>query len=148
LEWDRGVVALALVQPLHGITFAAFHLAAMRLIAVIVPAHLAATGQAIYALGAAGMSALLVLAAGFLYARFGAEGFFAIALLSLAALPLARGLRVGRSNKTRLAESSNIHNSAMFVVCSIPQHSITFVVLTWLRMVRVAYGHSIAGFKN
>ena len=42
------VVALALIQPLHGITFALLHLACMRLLARIVPDHLAATAQAIY----------------------------------------------------------------------------------------------------
>lgn len=37
------VLALALVQPLHGLTFAALHLACMRLLAAIVPRRLAAT---------------------------------------------------------------------------------------------------------
>ena len=86
-------LALALVQPLHGLTFAALHLACMRLIAAIVPQHLAATGQAMYALGAGATTALLTLAAGGLYARLGAQGFLVMALLCAAAPPLTLRLR-------------------------------------------------------
>src|SRR5262245_7580202 len=42
------VMALALIQPLHGFTFALLHLAAMRILARTVPPGLAATAQAIY----------------------------------------------------------------------------------------------------
>ena len=85
--------ALALVQPLHGITFAALHLACMRLIAAIVPERLGATAQALYALGATVTTALLTVVAGWLYGRIGAQGFLVMALLSAAAAPLARRLR-------------------------------------------------------
>jgi PPP family 3-phenylpropionic acid transporter len=87
------VIALAMVQPLHGLTFAALHLACMRVIAAIVPQHLAATAQAMYALGAAATTALLTLASGRLYARLGADGFLVMALLCAAAAPLTLGLR-------------------------------------------------------
>ena len=87
------VIALAMVQPLHGLTFAALHLACMRVIAAIVPQHLAATAQAMYALGAAATTALLTLASGRLYARLGADGFLVMALLCAAATPLTLGLR-------------------------------------------------------
>jgi PPP family 3-phenylpropionic acid transporter len=90
------VIALALVQPLHGLTFAALHLACMRLIAVIVPPHLATTAQALYALGAGATTALLTVASGGLYARLGSRGFLVMALLCAAAVPLTRGLRRGR----------------------------------------------------
>jgi len=90
------VLALALVQPLHGLTFAALHLACMRLLAAIVPLHLAATAQALYALAAAATTALLILASGTLYASLGAQGFLVMALLCAAALPLTWGLRSGR----------------------------------------------------
>jgi PPP family 3-phenylpropionic acid transporter len=90
------VIALALVQPLHGLTFAALHLACMRLIAVIVPPHLAATAQALYALGAGATTALLTVASGGLYARLGSRGFLVMALLCAAAVPLTFGLRRGR----------------------------------------------------
>jgi PPP family 3-phenylpropionic acid transporter len=82
------VLALAMVQPLHGLTFAALHLACMRLIAAIVPPHLAATAQAMYAVGAGGTTALLTLASGRLYASLGAGGFLVMALLCAAAVPL------------------------------------------------------------
>jgi PPP family 3-phenylpropionic acid transporter len=90
---STSVMTLALVQPLHGLTFAALHLACMRIIAAIVPQHLAATAQAIYALAAGATTALLTVASGTLYAAFGAQGFLVMALLCAAALPLTRGLR-------------------------------------------------------
>lgn len=96
MAWTTEVTALALVQPLHGLTFAALHLACMRLIAVSVPPHLAATAQAMYALGAGVTTALLTLASGQLYASFGPRGFLLMALLCAVVPPLARGLRPAR----------------------------------------------------
>jgi MFS transporter, PPP family, 3-phenylpropionic acid transporter len=87
------VAVLALIQPLHGLTFAALHLACMRLIAATVPRHLAATAQALYAFGAAAATALLTMASGWLYARLGAEAFLAMALLAAAAVPFTWRLR-------------------------------------------------------
>ena len=81
--------ALAVVQPLHGLTFAALHLACMRVIGATVPPGLAATAQATYAVGAAGASAALTLASGALYARLGPQAFFVMALLCALAIPLA-----------------------------------------------------------
>jgi len=88
------VVALALMQPLHGLTFALFHLACMRLLAGMVPPGLAATAQAIYgtlAVGAA--TAALMLLSGLIYARLGPHGFWIMAALCAAALPLTFRLR-------------------------------------------------------
>ena len=65
----------------------------MRLMGAAVPQHLAATGQAIYALGPGLVTALLTLSSGLLYARLGASGFLLMALLSALALPLCSGLR-------------------------------------------------------
>jgi hypothetical protein len=48
------LVALGLVQPLHGFTFALFHLAAMRIIGDTVSRDFAATAQAVYGLVAVG----------------------------------------------------------------------------------------------
>lgn len=88
------VLAAALVQPLHGLTFALLHLACMRLIARLVPAGLEGTAQAAYAtLGVGVASALLAAASGLLYARFGPAAFWAMALLSAAAVPLGLKLR-------------------------------------------------------
>lgn len=84
---------LALVQPLHGLTFALLHLAGMRILTQSVPPQLAATGQAIYALAAGVATALLTLAAGVLYARYNAGAFFVMSALCLLALPLTLGLQ-------------------------------------------------------
>ena len=72
----------------------------MRLMGEAVPRRLAATGQALYALGPGLLTALLTLSSGVLYARLGASGFLLMALLSAFALPLCAGLRipVGRSD--------------------------------------------------
>ena len=88
------VIALALVQPLHGITFALLHLACMRLIARTVPEGLEGTAQAIYGtLGIGATIALLTLVSGALYARLGAQGFWIMAALCALALPLTWKLR-------------------------------------------------------
>ncbi len=88
------VPAMALVEPLHGLTFALLHLACMRLMVRLVPAHLAATAQAFYGTVAVGaMTAALTLASGPLYGRFGASAFWLMAALCACALALARGLR-------------------------------------------------------
>jgi MFS transporter, PPP family, 3-phenylpropionic acid transporter len=84
---------LALVQPLHGLTFALLHLAGMRILTQSVPPQLAATGQAIYALAAGAATALLTLAAGVLYARYNAGAFFVMSALCLLSLPLTPGLQ-------------------------------------------------------
>jgi MFS transporter, PPP family, 3-phenylpropionic acid transporter len=89
------VTALALVQPLHGLTFAALHLACMRVIPAVVPPGLAATAQAMYALGPGAATAVLTLASGRLYARLDGQAFLVMAVLCAAATPLALGARVG-----------------------------------------------------
>ena len=86
--------AVALVQPLHGLTFALQHLAAMRLLALIVPPRLAATALTLYGTVAVGAAtALLTLASGALYGRFGAAAFWAMGALCAAAIPVAWRLR-------------------------------------------------------
>jgi PPP family 3-phenylpropionic acid transporter len=92
------VMALALVQPLHGITFALLHLACMRLIARIVPQGLEGTAQAIYGtVGIGAAVALLTFVSGALYSRLGAQGFWVMAALCALALPITWRLREGRS---------------------------------------------------
>ena len=91
------VLALALVQPLHGLTFALLHLACMRLIAGLVPPGLEGTAQALYGtVGIGGATALLTVASGTLYASIGAQGFWVMAALCAIALPLTLLLRHGR----------------------------------------------------
>lgn len=81
---------IGLVEPLHGVTFALLHLAAMRIIAEIVPVDLATSAQAFYGTVAAGAcTALVTLASGPLYGRFGGEAFLAMSGLCALALPLA-----------------------------------------------------------
>src|SRR5882724_2866599 len=88
------VIALALVRPLHGVTFALLHLACMRLLARIVPQGLEGTAQAIYdTIGIGAASALLTFISGALYGRLGAQGFWIMAALCALAFPLTRKLR-------------------------------------------------------
>ena len=90
------VIALGLVQPLHGITFALLHLACMRLISRIVPQGLEGTAQAIYGtVGIGAATALLTFVSGALYERLGAQGFWVMASLCALALPLTWKLREG-----------------------------------------------------
>ncbi len=86
---------MALVEPLHGLTFALLHLACMEVIGRVVPAELAATAQAFYATVAMGaMQAAVTLASGPLYGRFGAGAFWPMALMCAAAIPVALGVRL------------------------------------------------------
>jgi MFS transporter, PPP family, 3-phenylpropionic acid transporter len=86
--------ALVAIQPLHGLTFALLHLTCMRLLAECVPERLAATALTVYGtVGIGAPTALLILASGPLYAHFGAHGFWVMAALCVAALPVARTLR-------------------------------------------------------
>jgi MFS transporter, PPP family, 3-phenylpropionic acid transporter len=91
---SAAVLALALVQPLHGLTFALLHLACMRLLAQIVPPGLEGTAQALYGtVGIGAATACLTLVSGALYARMGAHGFWGMAVLCVLAVPLTWQLR-------------------------------------------------------
>jgi PPP family 3-phenylpropionic acid transporter len=88
------VTALAAIEPLHGLTFALFHLGCMRIIADTVPPDLAGTAQVLYGtVGIGCATALLTMVSGWLFARFGPAGFWAMALLSAAALPVIWSLQ-------------------------------------------------------
>jgi len=101
LRWSAmattaSVPILAVVQPLHGFTFALLHLAAMHLIVKVVPERLAATAQTLYGtLGLGVASAVLTALGGLLYGALGAGSFWAMAILCITALPLAVGLNSG-----------------------------------------------------
>jgi PPP family 3-phenylpropionic acid transporter len=87
------VMALGFIQPLHGITFALLHLAAMRVLSLRVPQELAATAQALYGTVGIGLaSAALTILSGWLYGRFGGASFYLMALFCAAAIPVAAGL--------------------------------------------------------
>jgi PPP family 3-phenylpropionic acid transporter len=80
---------LAVVQILHAATFAMQHLSAMLLLSRFVPMERAATAQALHsALGYGAPSGLMMLASGWLYARYGGLVFLAMAAAGGAALPL------------------------------------------------------------
>jgi PPP family 3-phenylpropionic acid transporter len=82
--------AMAIVEPLHGLTFAMLHLACMGMIARVIPPRLAATAQALYATVAMGATAALVTAvSGPLYGTFGAASFWTMALMCALSVPLA-----------------------------------------------------------
>ena len=83
------VLAISIIQPLHGFTFALLHLASMRMMQALVPVRLAGTGQSIYAFGSGCLTAVLTLLSGILYARLGGAAFFSMAILCVVALPLA-----------------------------------------------------------
>ena len=87
------LTAIALIQPLHGVTFALLHLACMRLLAICVPPQLAATAQALYGtVGVGAATAILIVASGWLYSSLGAYAFLVMSGLCLAALPVAFSL--------------------------------------------------------
>lgn len=87
-----------LLQPLHGLTFAALHLATMRLLTEATPPHLAVTAFGMHAsLGPGLAGVVLMLAAGPLYGSFGAGGFWAMAALCAIALPAAATLVPGEA---------------------------------------------------
>jgi MFS transporter, PPP family, 3-phenylpropionic acid transporter len=83
------VLLLAILQPLHGLTFALLHLTCMRSMAVHIPTHLSATAQAIYAFAAGLVTAALTFLSGFLYGWFGGASFLLMAVLCAIALTFA-----------------------------------------------------------
>jgi PPP family 3-phenylpropionic acid transporter len=92
------VWALALIQPLHGVTFALLHLACMRLLGEHVPAQLAATAQAIYGtFGVGAVSAALTITSGWAYGVLGSGAFVMMAGICLASLPVALSIRSAMS---------------------------------------------------
>ena len=81
------------MQLLHAATFAMQHLSAMLVLSRAVPPERAATAQALHsALGYGAPGGLLMLLAGFLYARFGGMAFLAMAAIGGSALVLVRPL--------------------------------------------------------
>ena len=86
---------MAVVEPLHGLTFALLHLACMDMIGHVVPTRLAATAQAFYGTIAMGAtSAAITLLSGQLYGHLGASAFWIMAAMCALALPVARGVRL------------------------------------------------------
>jgi PPP family 3-phenylpropionic acid transporter len=85
---------LAAIEPLHGATFALLHLAAMRVIAGVIPLRLAASAQTVYGtVGAGAAVAILTFASGVLYEHLGGASFWVMAALCAAAIPIAMRVR-------------------------------------------------------
>ena len=92
---------LAAIQTLHGLSFALLHLACLGLIERAVPPTARATALTLYGtvgLGLAGAAATL--ASGPLFSAFHGRAFWAMAGLSLAAVPLALRLRAEPARTT------------------------------------------------
>jgi PPP family 3-phenylpropionic acid transporter len=89
MGFTNSILLLALLQPLHGFTFALLHLACMRVIGNVVPSGVAATAQALYAFGAGLVTAALTSLSGTLYAGYGGLAFLSMAALCVIALPFA-----------------------------------------------------------
>jgi MFS transporter, PPP family, 3-phenylpropionic acid transporter len=100
------VTILALIEPLHGLSFALFHLGCMRIIADTVPGSLAGMAQAFYGtVGIGGATALSTILSGWLFARFGPAGFWGIALLCCVAFPIIWSLHMALSQGLRRSTS-------------------------------------------
>jgi PPP family 3-phenylpropionic acid transporter len=85
--------AMALIQPLHGITFALLHLGCMQRLAESVPPRLAATALTVYGtLGIGAATAIVTVASGSLYGAVGPSAFWVMAALCAVTLPIARRL--------------------------------------------------------
>ena len=103
LRWGTAALTaafpvMAVVEPLHGLTFALLHLACMDVIGAAVPKPLAATAQAFYATVAMGAAtAAVTLLAGPLYGGLGPGAFWVMAALCALALPFARALAPART---------------------------------------------------
>jgi MFS transporter, PPP family, 3-phenylpropionic acid transporter len=105
------IVPLALVEPLHGLSFAVLHLAAMRLIASRVPSHLGASAQALYGTFAVGLSTtLLTFVSGSLYLSLGGSAFCIMALLCAAAIPIAREMATPQCPQTSAHQGTSVDN--------------------------------------
>jgi PPP family 3-phenylpropionic acid transporter len=89
MGFTNSILVLAILQPLHGLTFALLHLACMRVIGNVVPPGVAATAQALYAFGAGLVTAALTSFSGTLYATYGGPAFLSMAALCVIALPFA-----------------------------------------------------------
>jgi MFS_1 like family len=85
--------AMALVEPLHGLTFALLHLACMQMLSVVVPPALAATAQGTYGGVAVGtMTAVMTLVSAH-FTVLSDRKHSVMALLCAAALPIAFAMR-------------------------------------------------------
>ncbi len=96
---------LLLLQSLHGISFAATHLGAIAFISSRVPESLGANALAMYSMVVmGGFMGLAVLTAGFLYGRYGADAFWAMAVYAGVGTVLALVRFAGQTPRRRPGE--------------------------------------------
>jgi PPP family 3-phenylpropionic acid transporter len=106
LAQTADVNILALIEPLHGLTFALFHLGCMRIIADTIPSSLAGLAQAFYGtVGIGGATALTTILSGWLFSRLGSAGFWGMALLCCLAFPIIWSLHMALSQDLRRSTS-------------------------------------------
>jgi PPP family 3-phenylpropionic acid transporter len=92
LRWSLLAISPSLVllwpiQALHALSFAATHVAALRLVLREAPEEVAGLGQTLYAALAAGaLIGIATLASGLLYESFGAGGYWVMAALAVVGL--------------------------------------------------------------
>jgi PPP family 3-phenylpropionic acid transporter len=86
---DPGAALLALAQAGHGFSFAATHIGAMYLILELAPHAMRARAQGWLNAGIAGVSAVVVMASGPLYAAYGELAYLSMAGLAAAGIALA-----------------------------------------------------------
>lgn len=87
------LAVLFVVQTFHALTFAAMHVAAMRFLLRAVPSEYSATAQSLYSGLTGGLAqGLALVVAGWLYESTRGGAFYAMALLSAAALGTLPGL--------------------------------------------------------
>ena len=90
---------LALVQPLHALTFAAAHLGAMNYLARHVPPAYGATAQALYSATVSIGFGLAALVSGALYGSVGGKAYLAMAALAATSLALTAALAICRNDR-------------------------------------------------
>jgi PPP family 3-phenylpropionic acid transporter len=100
------VAALALVQPLHGFTFALLHLATIRLITDTVRSDLAGTAQAIYGPVGVGGATAVPFQDGFISVS-GRPDFWRWVCFALL-LFLSSGLCIGRFSARRTSAAAQV----------------------------------------
>jgi PPP family 3-phenylpropionic acid transporter len=95
MGFDPPLVLLIPLQALHGITFGGTHIGAIYFMSTAVPENQNGTAQAVYASVTAGVAlGGAMLLAGHLYAAYGGEAYWAMAVL--AAVGLAASLALAR----------------------------------------------------
>ncbi|MBL8574545.1 MAG: MFS transporter [Hyphomicrobiaceae bacterium] len=86
---DLGPVVTVTLQTLHAASFAAVFIGMMQVVSSRVPPHLAATAQGLVMTTNGLALAVMTLAAGPLYHRFGGQAFWAMALVCVVAASIA-----------------------------------------------------------